>query len=87
MSTTSSTAERLSTETREPDAVTVASGCPLSEDAQSLLVVGQSPNVFLSTLIQRELYNDAIRFSAYKLTRRKAIWWGSLPVGTRQAAA
>jgi hypothetical protein len=59
-------------------ATEVAAECPLSDEAQKLLTHGQSPNTYLGALIQRGFYNDALRFSAYKLARREAVWWGAL---------
>ncbi len=52
--------------------------CPLSAEATRQLDDTQTADVFLAMLIERELYSDAIRFTAYKLDKRDAIWWATL---------
>lgn len=50
----------------------------LSEDARKLLFDEQTAPQFLALLIKNGLHQDALRFVAYDLPKRKAIWWGCL---------
>ncbi len=52
--------------------------CRLSDEARECFQPGQTPNAFLSLLIQREFYLDALRFTAHKLEKRAAVWWAAL---------
>ena len=50
----------------------------LSDDARVLLASADahpSQNVFITMLIERELFPDAIRFIAHALPHREAVWW------------
>jgi hypothetical protein len=54
----------------------------VSEDAAALLAasLAASPaeppqRAFVATLVERELFNDAIAFLAHALPRREAVWW------------
>jgi hypothetical protein len=49
-----------------------------SEKARKLLRPGLSPREFLRLVEADHLYLDGIRFSAYALPSRGAIWWGCL---------
>lgn len=79
------------------EAKTAAEVCArfeLSEPAQSLPREGASPATFLERLIAERHFQDAIRFLAFGLPKREAIWWAArcarLPGGPttpeRQAA-
>jgi hypothetical protein len=65
----------------------------LSEAAKPLLRETMAPRAFLDVLLQKGLYPDAIRFLAYALPKREAVWWASQclrqagPAGVPQAAA
>lgn len=48
----------------------------ISPGATKLLEPGMVAGVYLKTLIQAQLFNDAIRFVAYALPNRYAVWWG-----------
>jgi hypothetical protein len=51
----------------------------LSEDAQPLLVdVQQSIPVFIAKLVEKQLYQDAIKLLAHGLPKREAVWWACL---------
>jgi hypothetical protein len=50
----------------------------LSEDATKILAASPaepSQRAFVATLVERELFNDAIAFLAHALPRREAVWW------------
>ena len=47
----------------------------LGDDAKKLLRDGQTPRAFLDELMAKKHYPDAIRFLAFALPRREAIWW------------
>jgi hypothetical protein len=53
-----------------------------SEAVQQLLRPGFSSEEFLGLLDAHQLFADAIRFAAYALPTREAIWWGSLCIWT-----
>ncbi|MGE3803849.1 MAG: hypothetical protein AB7K24_04140 [Gemmataceae bacterium] len=50
----------------------------LSEDARELLEPEDEADYYLSVLVENELFTDAIRFAAYRLSKRESIWWGCL---------
>lgn len=47
----------------------------LSDEAQALLADGQAPKEYVEALIEHEHYADAVRFLAFSLPRREAVWW------------
>lgn len=50
----------------------------VSEDAAALLSASPAEppqRAFVATLVERELFNDAISFLAHALPRREAVWW------------
>jgi hypothetical protein len=47
----------------------------LGEEATKLLVDSQTPPQFLVVLTEKQQYIDAIRFLAYCLPKREAVWW------------
>jgi len=50
----------------------------VSEDATKLLTATTAEptqRVFVATLVERELFADAIAFLAHALPRREAVWW------------
>src|SRR5262249_46156018 len=50
----------------------------LSEDARRLLHAELEPEEFVKLLDAHQMFTDGIRFLAYALPKREAIWWGSL---------
>ncbi len=46
--------------------------------ARSLLKEDQSPRQYLDLLIEKGEFADAVRFLAYALPKREAVWWASL---------
>ncbi|WP_319312582.1 DUF6931 family protein [Shinella sp.] len=53
----------------------ICSRAELSAEALPFLVPGLSPQAFLSLLVEAENIGDAIRFLAFALPIREAIWW------------
>jgi hypothetical protein len=49
----------------------------LSADAQKLLNDQLSPDAFLDLLVEKEQWVDAIRFLAFALPKREAVWWAT----------
>jgi hypothetical protein len=47
----------------------------LDEEGKKLLRESMTPRQFLDALIEKQHYLDAIRFLAYALPKREAIWW------------
>jgi hypothetical protein len=50
----------------------------LSDGAQGVLADAGGdlpPKAFVTTLVERELFADAVRFLAHALPRREAVWW------------
>jgi hypothetical protein len=56
----------------------------LGEEAMALLKPGLKPPEFVSTLMDKKLYPDAVRFLAHALPKREAVWWGW--ISARRAA-
>lgn len=50
----------------------------LSETARPLLASGMKTGAFLSALMEGESWPDAIRFLAFALPRREAVWWSCI---------
>lgn len=50
----------------------------LTPAAAALLHKGESWPAYFNRLVERELYEDAIRFAAYALPKKQAVWWGTL---------
>ncbi|MDX2039321.1 MAG: hypothetical protein SFX72_21920 [Isosphaeraceae bacterium] len=48
----------------------------LSDDAKSLLEPGATPRQFIDRLMEKALWIDAVKFMAFALPKREAIWWG-----------
>lgn len=48
---------------------------PLEEPAKPLLTPEAAPKAFLDALVEKNLLLDAIRFLAYALPKREAVWW------------
>lgn len=48
--------------------------------ATEMLVAGQGVGAYLETLIEKRMYVDALKMTAYALPIRRAIWWGCLCV-------
>jgi hypothetical protein len=65
-------------------AVEIAAPAPLSQRGQALARGCLSPAECLELFLTERLYGDAVRFLAFGLPQRRAIWWGCLCV--RQAA-
>ena len=57
---------------RASDVVGVAG---LSEGAVPLLVADMAPGAYLDALVAGRLWQDAVKFLAYGLGRREAVWW------------
>jgi len=70
----------LNDESRQQDALALetAEHCPLSEEARAVLAPDLTSEQYLARLISGEQYSDAIRFAAYCLPKRDAVWWGTL---------
>jgi hypothetical protein len=57
-----------------------AGDAKLTDSARALLAQVDDPGAFVAQLMEKRLYPDAIRFSAHRLPRALAIWWGCLCV-------
>jgi hypothetical protein len=56
----------------------ICQGIELRGDARRLLHDDLTPPEFFDLLVEKQQYNDAIRFLAHALPKRLAIWWGCL---------
>jgi len=56
--------------------VAITSVAELTGGAAELVRPGMHPREFVSLLMEHELFADAIRFLAYALPKREAVWWG-----------
>jgi len=52
----------------------------LQEEAKTHLNGQPAPHEFVDRLLRAKLYADAIRFLAYALPKRQAVWWACLSV-------
>lgn len=73
-------------------AAEICQHCPLGEAAQKLLRSNLTPSQYLNALTEQQLDVDAIRFLAYALPKREAVWWACVCVrkaqgGTLSSAA
>ena len=53
-----------------------AAAAELSEEAMGLLRPEIAPQDYISVLMSKKLYADAVRFLAHALPKRQAVWWG-----------
>jgi hypothetical protein len=53
----------------------VVEASELSDEAQALFADGQTPKAYVEVLLEREQYLDAVRFLAFALPKREAVWW------------
>jgi len=53
----------------------VASVAELGEDAMKLMKPEMHPLDFVSKLMDKQLYPDAVRFLAHALPKREGVWW------------
>ncbi len=60
------------------DAAEVCNRAECSDEARRLLQAHLRPEEFLKRLDAQQLFADAIRFTAYALPAREAVWWGCL---------
>jgi hypothetical protein len=63
---------------QEKTAAAICELARLGDEARGLLVEGTAPRPYLDLLIERGLHTDAVRFLAYALPKREAIWWACL---------
>ena len=56
----------------------IAQHIELNPEAEELLVEQEKPEAYLRTLIDKELFDDAITFLAHALPKREAVWWACL---------
>ena len=61
-----------------PRAEELASALTLSRPALARLSPDMKPGAYLKALLQDRRWSDAIRFLAYALPPRKAVWWACL---------
>lgn len=58
----------------------IAVDVKLTEPARALLAEVADPQLFVARLGEQQLHADAIRFTAHRLPRALAVWWGCLCV-------
>jgi hypothetical protein len=63
---------------QDKTAAAVCERARLGEEARGLLGEGMTPRPYLDLLIERGLHTDAVRFLAYALPKREAVWWACL---------
>lgn len=59
-------------------AAEIAREIKLGGEARQLLNDRQTAAEYLALLDRERLYPDALRFAAYSLSKREAVWWGCL---------
>jgi len=58
-----------------PKAAPIASAAELTSEAMELLQADPQPPEYISLLVEKKFYPDAVRFLAHALPRREAVWW------------
>src|SRR5512146_610844 len=58
-----------------PATAATARVAELSEDAMAMAGPETQPADYVSLLLQKKLYPDAVRFVAHALPKREGIWW------------
>ena len=53
----------------------VATVAELGDEAMALMKPEMHPSDFVSKLMEKQLYPDAVRFVAHALPKREAVWW------------
>jgi hypothetical protein len=66
---------------RDKTAVAVCARARLGEEAHNLLVEGMTLRQYLDVMIERGLHTEAVRFLAFALPKREAVWWACLCAG------
>lgn len=59
-------------------AAEAARDCELGDEARRLLHGALTPAAYVAALQERACYDDALRFLAYALPKRAAVWWACL---------
>lgn len=62
-------------------------GVPLDPAALKLLTAEQTPRQFFDALVAADLFADAMRYLAYVLPKREAVWWAHQSVAAHDAKA
>ena len=76
MSVSETSATTRSTATPGGGSSALSRAAELGDDALAALAGGDpAPRAFLATLIERELFADAVKFVAHALQKREAVWW------------
>src|SRR5579862_7599270 len=65
-------------ETPVPTPADVATAAQVGDEAHALLHPDQTARDFVTALLGASLFPDAVRFIAYALPRREAVWWALL---------
>jgi hypothetical protein len=58
----------------------IATAANVTAPGLALLQGAVEPDAFLGRLVENQLHADAIRFTAHRLPRPEALWWGCLCV-------
>jgi hypothetical protein len=66
---------------REKTAAAVCERAKLGQEARGLLTEGMTPREYLGALSGHDLPTDALRFLAFALPKREAVWWACVCVG------
>jgi len=53
----------------------ICSVAELSEEAQALVCPEMRPRAYVTLLMEKNLFPDAVRFLAHGLPKREAVWW------------
>lgn len=56
----------------------------LSDEAKALILPTRSPQGFLALLVQNSYIGDAVRFLAFALPKREAVWWACVTARSDQ---
>jgi hypothetical protein len=67
-------------------AADIARSAKLSAEAEALLARATTPAAYLGALIEAGLETDALRFLAFALPKREAVWWACLAARDALAA-
>ena len=58
-----------------PNVAQIGSLAGLGDEANALLPGKQAPQEYLTLLVEKGLFSDAVKFLAHALPKREAVWW------------
>src|SRR5581483_6117015 len=67
--------DQLSMASEKPSPARICEAAEISEAARALLQPNMTAERYVSLLVERGEFADAVRFLAHSLPKREAVWW------------